>query len=107
MRMKSKSDDVMMALLKHVISHTDVTSERLEKLQIHIHNELKSINGTLIHNTAILDEHQKRTTALENVVKPISTHVAVVAALSKVMAGIGVAAGAIISIMKIVEFLNP
>ena len=77
---------------------------KLEEISIH----LGEINTALALNTQILEEHQRRSLAnekavahLEQSLKPIALHVALVGALGKLLGIVGTAVGVVLGIMKL------
>lgn len=63
------------------------TKEHFDK----IHETLGEIKVTLAVNTASLQEHIKRTNILEDEIKPIKAHVAVVSPLLKIAVAVATA----------------
>lgn len=80
-------------------------ADKLDKMD----DRLDSIDKTLVSHDVQLKEHMRRSLANEENVellrkefKPVSTHVAVVGALAKVVLGLATIASAIAAVLKLV-----
>ena len=72
-------------------------SDRLERIE----NKLDDVQANTARNTASLEEHMRRTDILEAEIKPLKTHVIVVAALAKIVAFAGAVVGLVAGIAKL------
>ncbi len=76
-------------------------SERLLNKIEKIDERLSSIDTSLIRNTLSLEEHVRRTNALENELKPVKKHVLMVEAVFKIIGIIAVGLGILESIHQL------
>lgn len=97
--------------LKRLDSSISTTNDRIEKLSEKTDTHLDDINKTMIKNTALLEEHMRRTElAEENLkilrgeVEPIKTHVAAIRILVKVVGVLGTVVGIAVGIAKIMDY---
>jgi hypothetical protein len=76
-----------------------------EKIDI-ITSRLSSIDSTLVKQSVILDEHVKRTTQLENRVRPVENHVAMISGVTKFIGLIAVLAAIVEGMVALLEFIK-
>ena len=93
MSKKTSNDELM----KLVLTKLDKLDEKVDKTN----DRLNSMDKTLVKQEENLKEHMRRTDLLENDLKPIKKHVAVMNGAFKALGIIGTVIGIAVGIVKI------
>jgi hypothetical protein len=72
--------------------HIDILHQKIDSVEKKVDIAIEKLhqqNEVLIRNTMIVDEHQRRSTALETELKPIKDHVNLMNNLTKIIVAVG------------------
>jgi archaellum component FlaC len=82
---------------------SDDRLDRIEDKLDRINDKIANIDVTLAKQSVILDEHIKRSNMLEEKMKPVEKHVAIINTIFKILGGTSLAGGLGHAIMKILK----
>lgn len=95
--MSKKNEDVM----KLVLNKLDKLDEKLDKAN----EKVSEIDKTLARNTDSLAEHMRRTSLLEDELKPIKKHMALFEAGLKILGVLSVVTGLAAGVLKLLGLM--